>query len=65
MKDKYILTSTILSIFCFILIILLVISVEVINDLTMTSNGYKSDRNICRQELDSIKQDYERMSEEK
>lgn len=35
-----------------------------ITDLTLTANGYKSDRNVCRQQLDSIMQDYERLQNE-
>lgn len=38
--------------------------VDLINDLKATSNGYESDRNICRGQLDSLTQDYERLQNE-
>ena len=38
--------------------------VDLINDLKATANGYESDRNICRGQLDSIVQDYSRLQED-
>lgn len=38
--------------------------VDLINDLKATANGYESDRNICRGQLDSIIQDYSRLQED-
>lgn len=38
--------------------------VELINDLKATANGYESDRNLCRSQLDSLTQDYERLQNE-
>lgn len=38
--------------------------VDLINDLKATANGYKSDRNICRSQLDSLTQELERMQNE-
>lgn len=38
--------------------------VDLINDLKATANGYESDRNICRGQLDSIMQDYSRLQED-
>ena len=38
--------------------------VDLINDLKATANGYESDRNICRSQLDSLTQDYERLQNE-
>ena len=35
--------------------------VDLINDLKATANGYESDRNLCRSQLDSLTQDYERL----
>lgn len=64
-EDKYQIFITVLSIFAMLEALTIAIGVGVINDLVATANGYKSDRNLCRQELDSIKQDYERLSEEK
>ena len=34
--------------------------VNLINDLKATSNGYESDRNLCRSQLDSLTQELER-----
>ena len=38
--------------------------VGLIDDLKATANGYKSDRNLCRSQLDSLTQDYERLQNE-
>lgn len=35
--------------------------VGLIDDLKATANGYESDRNLCRSQLDSLTQDYERL----
>lgn len=40
------------------------LGVDIINDLKATANGYESDRNICRGQLDSIIQDYSRLQED-
>lgn len=40
------------------------IGVDIINDLKATANGYESDRNLCRSQLDSLKQELERMQNE-
>ena len=34
--------------------------VDLINDLKATANGYESDRNLCRSQLDSLMQELER-----
>ena len=34
--------------------------VDLINDLKATANGYESDRNLCRGQLDSLTQELER-----
>lgn len=34
--------------------------VDLINDLKATANGYESDRNLCRSQLDSLTQELER-----
>lgn len=34
--------------------------VDLIDDLKATANGYKSDRNLCRSQLDSLTQELER-----
>ncbi|WP_288910780.1 hypothetical protein [uncultured Thomasclavelia sp.] len=56
-----------IALFIAIIIVQAVINglcIDTINDLTLTSNGYKSDRNVCRKQLDSIMRDYERLQNE-
>ena len=38
--------------------------VNLIDDLKATANGYESDRNLCRSQLDSLTQELERMQNE-
>ena len=38
--------------------------VDLINDLKATANGYESDRNLCRSQLDSLTQELERLQNE-
>lgn len=38
--------------------------VDLIDDLKATAYGYESDRNLCRSQLDSLTQDYERLQNE-
>ena len=38
--------------------------VDLINDLKATANGYESDRNLCRSQLDSLMQELERWQNE-
>ena len=38
--------------------------VNLIDDLKATANGHESDRNLCRSQLDSLTQDYERLQNE-
>ena len=38
--------------------------VGLIDDLKAIANGYESDRNLCRSQLDSLTQDYERLQNE-
>lgn len=40
------------------------LGVDIINDLKATSNGYESDRNLCRSQLDSLTQELERWQNE-
>lgn len=35
--------------------------VDLINDLKATTNGYESNKNLCRSQLDSLTQELERM----
>lgn len=37
---------------------------DLIDDLKATANGYKSDRNLCRSQLDSLTQELERWQSE-
>lgn len=38
--------------------------VDLIDDLKATANGYESDRNLCRSQLDSLMQELERWQNE-
>ncbi len=38
--------------------------VNLIDDLKATANGYESDRNLCRSQLDSLTQELERWQNE-
>ena len=40
------------------------LGVDIIDDLKATTNGYKSDRNLCRSQLDSLTQELERWQNE-
>lgn len=38
--------------------------IDLIDDLKATANGYESDRNLCRSQLDSLTQELERWQNE-
>lgn len=40
------------------------LGVDIIDDLKATANGYESDRNLCRSQLDSLNQELERWQSE-
>lgn len=40
------------------------LGVDIIDDLRATANGYESDRNLCRSQLDSLMQELERWQSE-
>ena len=40
------------------------LGIDIINDLKATANGYESDRNLCRSQLDSLTQELERWQNE-
>lgn len=40
------------------------LGVDIIDDLKATANGYESDRNLCRSQLDSLTQELERCQSE-
>lgn len=42
----------------------ILLGVDIINDLKATANGYESDRNLCRSQLDSLTQELERWQSE-
>lgn len=65
MKDRYILTITVLCVLLFLSIFFGYLLFEVSNDLTATANGYKSDRDICRREYEELIENYERVLNEK
>ena len=61
MKDKI---SVILGAMLFISVVIGIILFELCNDLVATANGYKSDRNICRRELEELTDNYKRLEEQ-
>ena len=65
MKDRYVLTITVLCILLLLSIFFGYLLFEVSNDLTATANGYKSDRDICRREYEELIENYERVLNEK
>lgn len=42
----------------------IVLGKDIIDDLKATANGYESDRNLCRSQLDSLTQELERWQNE-
>lgn len=40
------------------------LGVNIIDDLKATANGYESDRNLCKSQLDSLTQELERWQNE-
>lgn len=42
----------------------ILLGVDIIDDLKATANGYESDRNLCRSQLDSLMQELERWQNE-
>ena len=64
-KEEKLWAALIVSI-CIIFMEVLIIGVGVglINDLKATANGYESDRNLCRSQLDSLTQELERWQSE-
>ena len=64
MCDRYLSAMIVEFVVIILLIIVFSLSINVINDLKATANGYESDRNLCRSQLDSLTQDYERLQNE-
>lgn len=63
-EDKLWLTLIIAIIIIFGQAFIIGLGVDIIDDLRATANGYESDRNLCRSQLDSLTQDYERLQNE-
>lgn len=63
-EDKLWTAVIILVIMVFELAFAIVFAKDLIDDLKATANGYESDRNLCRSQLDSLIQDYERLQNE-
>ena len=62
--DRYIFAMMVEFVVIILLIIVVSLGINVINDLKATANGYESDRNLCRSQLDSLTQELERMQNE-
>lgn len=62
--DKYLFAMTIEFVVIILSIIIISLGVDIINDLKATANGYESDRNLCRSQLDNLTQELERMQNE-
>lgn len=63
-EENYIFAITLLGSVLVGLLFLFLIGIEIINDLTATANGYKSDRDICRREYEELYRNYERLDKE-
>lgn len=61
MKDRYVLTITVLCILLFLSLFFGYLLFEISNDLKATANGYKSDRDICRREYEELAENYEKL----
>lgn len=56
--------TLVVSVVMFLELGFIFMGVDIINDLKATSNGYESDRNLCRVQLDSLTQELERWQNE-
>ena len=56
--------AVVLSVVMLIELGVIFLGVDIIDDLRATANGYKSDRNLCRSQLDSLTQELERWQSE-
>ena len=61
MKDMMFIFIFIVALIEFLAIVL---GKGIIDDLKATANGYESDRNLCRSQLDSLTQELERWQNE-
>lgn len=63
-EDKLWTAVIILAIIVFGQVFAIAFGKDLINDLKATANGYESDRNLCRSQLDSLTQELERWQSE-
>lgn len=63
-EDKLWLTLIIAIIIIFGQAFIIGLGIDIIDDLKATANGYESDRNLCRSQLDSLTQELERWQNE-
>ena len=56
--------AVVMSVVVIIELGVILLEVDIINDLRATANGYESDRNLCRSQLDSLTQELERWQSE-
>lgn len=63
-EDKLWLALIILVIIVLGQAFIIALGVDIIDDLKATANGYESDRNLCRSQLDSLMQELERWQSE-
>ena len=62
--DRYLSVMIVEFVIIILLIIVISLGINVIDDLRSTANGYESDRNLCRSQLDSLTQELERWQSE-
>lgn len=62
--DRYLSVMIVEFVIIILLIIVISLGINVIDDLRSTANGYESDRNLCRSQLDSLTQELERWQNE-
>ena len=63
-EDKLWTAVIILVIVVFEQVFVIAFAKDLIDDLKATANGYESDRNLCRSQLDSLTQELERLQNE-
>lgn len=61
MKDRYILTITVLGILLIVSIVLGWLLFRITDDLRITANTYKNDKNICEREYEELVENYQRL----
>jgi hypothetical protein len=61
MKDRYVLILTFLGALLIIIMILGFILFRITDDLRITANTYKNDKNICEREYEELVENYQRL----